>query len=222
MGKLNHTLSLALSASLLLGMGSMLYGQPAAAPIAKAEKPAPAAGDSGESTVEASRYVGEDVQKFVEALLPTLSMTSRTTDPFGRLQDPEAKPVAPPTALTDLNPAEPQVPFSDIVSLIQINTVMGGEKRFLVGSRTFSQGDQFPLNFRGKQLKIQITEVSSRQIQFKNLETGEVAVHKLNLLPAGMSAGQKGIIAPGMVPSGRDVPLEIEPATPDPSGSPTR
>jgi hypothetical protein len=99
---------------------------------------------------------------------------------------------------------------------------MSAEKKFLVGSRTFTQGDQFPVNFRGKQIRIQIVEVSSRQIQFKNLESGEVAVHKLNLLPPGMRAGQDGITAPGMVPSGREAPLEIEPANSTPSGTPTR
>ena len=219
MGKLTHMHCLAVSTFLYLGAGPLLCAKPAAP--APAPIPAPTqAKDSGASTVEASRYVGEDVQKFIEGILPTLSMSDRTTDPFGRLQDPDAKPVAPPPSLTNPSqPAEPQVLFSEIVSLIEINTVMSAEKRFLVGSRTFSQGDQFPLNFRGKQLRIQVTEVSSRQIQFKNLDSGEVAEHKLNLLPPGMKAGQNGITAPGMVPSGRDVPLEIEPANQTPSGS---
>jgi hypothetical protein len=219
MGKLKQTLHSVLFSSLFLGAGSLLYGAPPQK--GQPSQPAPPASDAGASTVEASRYVGADVENFVQELLPTLGMANRTTDPFGRLQDPEAKPIVQAPSIT--NPqSEPQVPFSEIISLIQINTVMAGDRRFLVGSRTFSQGDQFPLNFRGKQVRIQIIEVSSRQIQFKNLETGEVAAHKLNLLPAGMRAGQNGITAPGMVPSGRDVPLEIEPADQAPSGSPTR
>jgi len=219
MGKLRQALHLVLFGSLFLGMGPLLYGNPAKK-VQPSQEAQPAS-DAGASTVEASRYVGPDVENFVQGLLPTLGMTNRTTDPFGRLQDPEAKPIVQAPSVTDPQ-AEPQVPFSEIISLIQINTVMAGEKRFLVGSRTFSQGDQFPLNFRGKLVRIQIIEVSSRQIQFKNLETGEVAAHKLNLLPAGMRAGQNGITAPGMIPSGRDAPLEIEPANQVPSGSPTR
>ena len=52
--------------------------------------------------------------------------------------------------------------------------------------------------------------VSSRQIEFRNLDNGETASLSLNLLPDGMTPGTKGITAPGMQQNLSDAPLEIE------------
>ena len=93
---------------------------------------------------------------------------------------------------------------------------MPGEKRFLVGNRTFKQGDQIPINFRNKPIRVQITEVNSRQIGFRNLDTGESAIRKLDMLPAGMTPGHRGITAPGMVPDNSNAPLDLETGTAEP------
>lgn len=160
--------------------------------------------------IEPSRYAGGDhFESYLQALHGILHATARTTDPFGLPQDPDANPVAKRSQRGG-TPAEPTVPFSEIVPLIRITTVIASEKKFLVESRIFSQGEEFPLNFRGKRLRILITEVSARQVEFKNIETGEIAARKLDLLPPGMSSGGSGNAPPGMVPTGADAPLEIE------------
>jgi len=217
MGKLNTRIRATLTAGVLVGTSAFVMAQPAK------QSPAAPKANPPESEIQPTRYVGEYAAKYVGAILPTLAIRSRETDPFGQLQDLEAKSAAAASAkAAKPTPAEPTVPFADIISLIQINTVMAGEKRFLVGSRSFTEGAQFPLNYRGKPIRIQVVEVSSRQIQFRNLDTGETAVHRLNLLPAGMTAGQAGITAPGMVPSGQNAPLEIEPPSQNPADLPQR
>ena len=93
---------------------------------------------------------------------------------------------------------------------------MPGEKRFLVGTRSIKQGDQIPLSFRGKQIRVQVTEVTSQQIAFKNLDNGETASRKLDMLPVGMTPGNRGISAPGMTLDRPNAPIELETADPDP------
>ena len=59
-----------------------------------------------------------------------------------------------------------------------------------------------------------ITEVTSRQISFRNQESGETAVRKLDMLPAGMVPGHNGITAPGMVLDRPNAPIDLEAADP--------
>jgi hypothetical protein len=91
---------------------------------------------------------------------------------------------------------------------------MPGEKRFLLGTRSFKQGDIMPLNYRNKQIHALVTEVTSRQISFRNQDSGETAVRKLDMLPAGMTPGSHGISAPGMVPDRPNAPIDLEAADP--------
>lgn len=164
-------------------------------------------------SITQSRFVGpQELDSYVAALSAIFLMRDRENDPFGYLQDPNAKPVVKASA----SPVARRVtqmqatPFSDIVGLIVVTTVMPGEKSFLVGTRSFKQGEQVPLTFRGKPIRVQITEVSSRQIGFRNLDTGESAARKLDMLPVGMTPGLRGITAPGMVADRPNAPLELE------------
>lgn len=193
-----------------MGLAGLLL---ACVSYAAGANPAPATAPAPPA-IEPTRYAGgEQLEAYLKTISGILHASSRTTDPFGLPQDPDAKPIVKAPTRSSA-PAEIVVPFSDIVPLIRITTVIAAEKKFLVESRAFSQGEEFPLNFRGKTLRILITEVSARQVEFKNLATGEVAARRLDLLPPGMSAGGKGATPPGMVPQGADAPLEIEPVAP--------
>lgn len=179
--------------------------------------------DEPQKGPEPSRYVaGEELESYVAAVAASLAIMTRNNDPFGKPQDP-ARAVVEPEASPSA-PVVPTQPLSEIIALIRITTVMPGEKRFLIGSRSISQGQVLPLNYRGRLIRVQVTEVNSRQIDFKNLETGEVATHRLDLLPSGMTAGSEHAPAPGMTPAGRDAPLELDgPSAPStPHGSPRR
>lgn len=87
---------------------------------------------------------------------------------------------------------------------------MPGEKRFLIGPRSFKQGEQMSLTLHGKPIKAQITEVTSKQISFRNLDTGENATRRLDLLPAGMTSGNHEITAPGMIQDRPNAPIDLE------------
>jgi len=154
-----------------------------------------------------SRYVGggKELDAYVEAISSVFSMKKRGSDPFGQLQDPDAKPLPKLTNPTKKpRPIAVQAtPFSDIIRLIKVTTIMPKEKRFLIGNQSYKQGQRFPISFRSKNINVEVVSVSSRQITFRNLESGEAASIDLNLLPKGMSSGSGNITAPGMV---RDVP----------------
>jgi hypothetical protein len=164
-----------------------------------------------------SRLVATDeVGAYIEEIRATFSMRERETDPFGQYQDPDAKPIVKPVLASSSRPAQMQAtPFADIVRLIVISTIMPGEKRFLIGTRSVAQGDILPLNFRGRQIRVQVTEVTGRQIGFRNLESGETAARKLDMLPAGMSMGNSQLIsAPGMVRDRPDSPIDLDAGNP--------
>lgn len=184
-------------------------------PTSKKDK-VPKPGTKPEAPVKAtpSRYVGEaDLAAYVESYAKLLSIRERTSDPFGQLQDPDAKPIVKPTIAKQTRRTTPlqATPFSDIIRLLQVTTIMPKEKRFLVGTRSIRQGDIIPLGFRGKNIKVEVVSVSSQQIEFRNLDNNETASLKLNLLPVGMTPGTHGITAPGMVPDRPNATIELDP-----------
>jgi hypothetical protein len=180
---------------------------PAKAAAVKPDKPSPS------PSATPSRYVQEEeVEAYVNTLSSIFSIRNRTTDPFGQYQDPDAKPIVkattnkPKTRATQVQ----AFPFADIVRLIKVTTIMPGEKRFLVGTRSIKEGDSIPLSFRGRNYKVVVAGVTSRSIVFRNSESGEVASLTLNLLPVGMTPGNGKITAPGMVPENAGAPLELD------------
>lgn len=177
----------------------------------------PVAKEAGPVSAIPSRQVGTaELEPYVDSLSSVFLIRGRATDPFGQPQDPDAKPVVKTPVAGAVKRAAPiqATPFADIVGMIVVTTIMPGEKRFLIGTRSVKQGDQIPLTFRGKSIRVQITEVNSRQIGFRNLDSGETASRKLDMMPAGMTPGSHGITAPGMVPDRPNAPIELEAANP--------
>jgi len=172
-----------------------------------------------------SRYIGpEDLQTYLQTVSLSFTIKNRTTDPFGQQQNPDAKPVIKPTiAKTTRKTTLPSqiTPFADIVRRINVTTVMPKDRRFLVGDRSFKQGDRFPMKFRsGRDINVEITSVNSREISFRNLDNGESASLKLTLMPPGMTSGNGQITAPGMVRDNANSPLDIDPvSTPNPGNN---
>ena len=164
-----------------------------------------------------SRFVEEtNLDAYIASLSSMFSMRERASDPFGQLQDPDAKPVIKATVAKTTRRAAPvqATPFSEIIRLIKVTTIMPKEQRFLVGTRSFKQGDNIPLSFRGKNINVQVSAINSRQIEFRNLDNNETAALQLNLLPTGMTAGSATLSAPGMVRDRPDSPIELEPGNP--------
>lgn len=199
------------------------FGSKTPAPAAKKEKapeaktsagPAPSGSPAPSAAVSTpSRYIGvADLEPYVAAVSEVLSIQKRNTDPFGQLQDPDAKPIIKTSVAKATKRIAPvqSFPFSDIINRIKINTVMPKEKKFLVGTRSFVEGGHMNLAFRTKSISVSIVSVTANQIDLKNLETGETASIKINLLPVGMTPGNHGITAPGMVKDQPNAPIDIE------------
>lgn len=179
------------------------------APETEADSPAK---DSKPAEIPASRYVtAENLPSYVSTLSSILTIRKRATDPFGQYQDPDAKPIAKPTVakIKRYAPAK-ATPFSEIVRLIKVTTIMPAEKSFLIGTRTFSEGDRIPLSFRGKNIMVEVSAVTSGSIELRNLESDEQASLPLDLLPVGMTPGNDGITAPGMVADRPDAPIDLD------------
>ncbi len=160
-----------------------------------------------------SRFAGQDIEPYTAARAAVFSMRNRATDPFGLPQDPNAKPIIRKIASnlpSKRQAALPPTPLSDIVKLIRVTTIMPSEKKFLVGVRSISQGEEFPLDYRGKKLPIKVLEVSSTRILFINTESKEQAALEIGLLPPGMIAGGKHMTPPGMVTPTENSPLMLE------------
>lgn len=163
-----------------------------------------------------SRYVGIQLNEYVQARLAALAIRKRTLDPFGQFQDPDAKKPEPRIASAKpgaIPRAAPSVPFSEIISNIPVSTVMGNQRRFLVGNREFREGQRFSLRNQGKDLMVEVVSVSSSVITFRNLATNETGDLRLNHMPAGMSRGDSGEkTPPGVEIADPAAPLEIQPA----------
>jgi hypothetical protein len=205
-------------------VGSLQSTAPAAAqPAPAGQKPkTPATPSASKAAPEKaavnnpSRYIGEnDLAAYVNSVSAALAIRSRATDPFGQYQDPDARPVIrTPIAKTTRRVAPVQTfPFSEIINRIKVNTVMPAEKKFLIGTRTFNQGERMNLTFRMKNIPVEIVSVSAGEIGFRNAETGENATLKMHLLPAGMTPGTGRIEAPGMVRERKGDPIDLDSAT---------
>ena len=188
---------------------------------AQVTNPTPVAVAAPASTTPSRNISAAELKPYVDSVATVFLIRGRVRDSFGQNQDPDAKPVvkaSAPLAIRRSAPAQ-ATPFADIVRLLNVTTIMPREKRFLIGSRSFKLGDVMPLNFRNKPIHVLITDVTSRQISFRNQDSGEVAVRKLDMLPAGMTAGSHGISAPGMVPDHSNAPIDLEAAEPVTSNS---
>ena len=197
-----HRGGLKIVACLLLALPA--HAQPAAN-VAPANQP-----PGGAEDIQPSRYVSQDPSSYIAKLASRFAIRTRATDPFGQLQDPAAKPVRPLATKTATQQPASAKPFSDIVSRIRVTTVMPAERRFLIGTRSIRQGDSLPLQTNGMRYQIQVMEVSSRKIVFKNVENGETGELALDVLPPGMSRGAQGVLAPGMQAARPDAPIEID------------
>ena len=196
---------------------------PASSTPAEAQdiKPTSSAVVAPVSTTPSRNISAAELKPYIDSIATVFLIRGRARDSFGQNQDPDAKPVikaSAPLAVRRSAPAQ-ATPFADIVRLLDVTTIMPGEKRFLIGSRSFKLGDVMPLNFRNKPIHVVITEVTSRQISFRNRDSGEIAVRKLDMLPTGMTAGSRGISTPGMVPELLNAPIDLEAADPVSSNS---
>ncbi len=212
---------------LLFGMCGLLFAQSAdifepKPPSTEAEQAAGSKKDlppPGPVDSQPSRFAGKDIEPYVAARAAVFSMRNRPTDPFGLYQDPNIKPVVKQVAASlpsKRQAALPPTPLADVVKLIRVTTIMPGEKKFLIGPRTFKEGDEFPLVFRGKTMKMKVITVTANRILFRDLGKNEDAALETGILPPGMVPGGTDMTPPGMVSPEENAPLRLESGTSSP------
>lgn len=154
----------------------------------------------------------ENHADYVNKMLERMSMTKRTSDPFGRAQDPDAAPVVatPDPARQRITSLAQNTPLQQIVSLLKISTIIPNEKRFLVSDRSFQAGDIIPLTYRSKQIKAEVVSVNATQIHFRDSESGETATLDMQLLPPGMQPGTRISEAPGLFRKDKEAPIDLD------------
>lgn len=181
--------------------------QDAAEPPAPATDPVPVI-----SSMIPSRMVGPDeLEPYLQFVYPRINIASRKTDPFGQVQDTTQKVEVKKPTLTARRPTRIKATtFDEIVGRIKVTTIMPAENRFLIGGRSFRLGDEFPINFRGRNHEVKVIGVDSKKIEFKKMDTGETASVKLDMLPPGMQAGSDGLNAPGLQSNDPDAPLKVD------------
>lgn len=222
MGKLAHISLGWILTSCAFAQSAASFDPKVGAPEVRAPEPGitakPVPKETGPASNVPSRLIGPDeMESYVDSFSSAFLIRSRERDPFGQAQDLDAKPVVKASAVARATSHAPVIiPFSEIVGRIVVNTIMPGEKRFLLNNRSFKEGDQIPFIFRNRTIRVQVTEVTSRQISFRNVETGEVASRRLDALPLGMTPGTRGITAPGMAPDRPNTPIELEAGDPAP------
>jgi len=160
-----------------------------------------------------SRLISDsELEEYIEKLIEYLPMATQERDPFGAMQDPDAVPtIALDTIMPDtIVMPEFTTPFEDVVRMINVSTIMPADKRFLIGTRSFGVNDVVTFNYRGQSIRARVEAVTSREIRFRNVDNEDVATRALEILPAGMSAGGDSRNIPGLIPTGPNVPIDLD------------
>lgn len=154
----------------------------------------------------------ENNPQYVEKMVARLNMTNRESDPFGRSQDPDAKPAVVPTTTTQqrITSLPQNISLQQIVSFLKVSTIIPAENRFLINDRSFQVGEILPINYRNKAIKAQILSVSASKIDFRDTESGETASLDLELLPPGMQPGSNISQTPGLFRNDAEAPIILD------------
>lgn len=161
-----------------------------------------------------SRFAVGNVGLYTSARSATFYMADKKMDAFGLFQDPTFRPPTPKNTTATIKKGPSHIaakPLSEIVKGIKVSTIMIKEKSFLVGVRSFKQGQEFAISYdEGRTKRLQVTRVDPGEITFRDLDSNEEAKLKIDVLPLGMSAGDERLKPAGMVSPDVGQPLILE------------
>ena len=180
------------------------------ATLVSAEKPVTTS-SSRMTDAAPARFLAVELDERVLELRKRLAITTRERGPFGLYQNPGRVPV-----ISHVVAEVRKTPFDEFIKGIEITVINAREKEFLVGARLFRIGQVFPILRGGEKLSVRVEAVEPSRVTFKNLQTGELALRRLDLLPSGVTAASGQIQVRGVTPSNRGEvePLRIELDTP--------
>ena len=194
-------------------MKTILLVLPLATSLLVAGEPVPVVSSAVPGGTPA-RFLAEDLDVRIARMRKRLSIISRERGPFGLYQNPAKTPV--------INHAVKEVsktPFIEFINGIQISVINSKEKEFLVGARIFRVGQVFPIVRGGERLSVRVEAVGPPRVTFRNLQTGEVALRRLDVLPEGVTAAAGRFRVQGVTSRSRGEaePLRLETNTPPPA-----
>lgn len=164
-------------------------------------------------TSKPSRFAVGNVDLYVNARISNLLMKDKPVDIFGLYQDPNFKPVIKntPTTIKKGPTHIAPVSLSEIVKGIKVSTIMIKEKSFMVGVRAFKESEEFSITYQeGRTRRLKVLKVEPEQITFKDLDSGEEANLKIDVLPLGMSPGDDRLKPAGLISPNESQPLILE------------
>ncbi len=159
-----------------------------------------------------SRFAVGNVELYTAARIADLSMKNRSTDPFGLFQDPDFKPIIKnpgPTAVKRQPSNFAPVPLMDIVNQIKVTTIMIKEKSFLSEGQVFKETGEVSIDFQDRTRRLKILKVEATKIRFKDIDSGEEATRKMDMLPPGVKVGDDKIKPAGMAFPNENQPLKL-------------
>lgn len=168
----------------------------------------------------ASRLVTGPVEPQIALLRSRLAITGNDRGPFGFFQDP--KKAEEQDIMIPQGPSEQpkETPFEDVVNSIPISIVSPAEQQFMVGARTFTTGDEFPIEIAGESIPVRVVRVRMRSVTFRNTKTDKTAAKGIDLDPKGVVEAKGGKIdVPGLTreKDSRKAPLPLDLKQPDPT-----
>ncbi len=180
-----------------------------------AAKEPDAAASPAESVSSPARFLAGDLQDRIANMKKRLSIASSERGPFGLYQNPGRTPV-----ISHVAKETRKTPFSEFINGIKISVINLREKEFLVGARMFRLGQVFPIIRGGERLSVRVEAVESSRVTFRNLQTGEIALLRLEVLPNGITASAGQFVVQGVTSRARGeaepLRLESNPSLPTP------
>ena len=154
-----------------------------------------------------ARFLSEDLDDRNAAMRKSLSIASRERGPFGLYQNPARTPV-----ISQVAKEIRKTPFSAFINDIRISVINSREKEFLVGARIFRLGQVFPIIRNGERISVRVESIGSSQVAFRNLQSGEVALRRLDTLPDGVTTAGRELRVRGVTSRSRGEaePLRLE------------
>ncbi len=163
--------------------------------------------------VTPARFLADTADDRIAELKRRLSIAGRERGPFGLYQNPGKAPV-----ISRSSREIPKTSFRDFIKDIRISLINSREREFLVGARLFRLGQVFPIVRGGEKISVRVEAVGRSRVTFKNLQSGEIAVSRLDTLPDGVSAAGQPLRLQGITLRKKSEvePLRIESNSPPP------
>ena len=163
--------------------------------------------------VTPARFLADTADDRIAELKRRLSIAGRERGPFGLYQNPGKAPV-----ISRSSREIPKTSFRDFIKDIRISLINSREREFLVGARLFRLGQVFPIVRGGEKISVRVEAVGRSRVTFKNLQSGEIAVSRLDILPDGVSAAGQPLRLQGITLRKKSEvePLQIESNSPPP------